>query len=267
MAFEQIDSADDPRVADYRDLPDPELMRSRGLFMAEGRLVVKRLLDDGRYAVKSVLVSETARRDLGPALEAIAPQVPVYVCNAGDFLHMTGYDIHRGCLALVQRPAPTRLDELVTSGRLLIVLEGVTNADNVGGVFRAAAAFGADGIVLSPTCCDPLYRKAIRTSMAATLRVPFVRATEWPDPVARLHSEGFTLVALTPRQPSEALQAFATRPRPQKLALIVGTEGAGLSAEVETAADHRVSIPIKPEVDSLNLAVATGIALHRLTTG
>ena len=146
------------------------------------------------------------------------------------------------------------------------MLEGVSNADNVGGVFRNAAAFGAGGVVLSPTCCDPLYRKAIRTSMGATLHVPFARvgARDWPGTLERVRAAGFTLVALTPREPSETLDRFAARGAASRIALLVGTEGAGLTPSAEAAADHRVRIPIGVGVDSLNLAVATGIALHAL---
>ena len=146
----------------------------------------------------------------------------------------------------------------------LVVLEGVTNADNVGGVFRNAAAFGAGGVVLSPTCCDPLYRKAIRTSMGAVLQVAFARADEWPAALDQIRAAGFTIVALTPREPSIALDVFAAAPVGEKIALVAGTEGPGLTPEVEAMADHRVRIPIGAAVDSLNLAVAVGIALHAL---
>ena len=174
--------------------------------------------------------------------------------------------MHRGCLALVHRPPSASVDAVALASTLLVVLEGVSNADNVGGVFRNAAAFGADGVLLSPTCCDPLYRKAIRTSMAATLRVPFARAgaDDWPGALTSVKAAGFTIVALTPRQPSETLAAFTSRPRPARIALLLGTEGDGLTAEAEAAADYRVRIPIAGGIDSLNLAVATGIALYSL---
>ena len=265
MPFERIDAAGDPRLADYRGVSDPALLQSRNLFVAEGRIVVTRLIEDGRWILRSVLVSDAARRDLESTLAAVAGRVPIFVCEASDFLGITGHDIHRGCLALVERrPAPA-LDDVMVAARLAVVLEGVGNADNVGGVFRNAAAFGADVVLLSPTCCDPLYRKAIRTSMGATLRVPFVQLEEWPAPLTRLRAAGFRLVALTPREPSEALEAFASRARGPKLALLVGSEGPGLTVAVESAADDRVRIPITRGIDSLNLAVATGIALERLT--
>ena len=266
MSFEQILKVDDPRVADYRGVSDPELLRSHGLFVAEGRIVVKRLLEDERWKVRSVLVNAAARRDLEPVLAVVAPRVPIYVCDGSDFLGITGHDIHRGCLALVERPRAPSLDDVLSATHLAVVLEGVTNADNVGGVFRNAAAFGAGAVLLSPTCCDPLYRKAVRTSMGATLRVPFVRLDDWPAALTRLRVAGFTLVALTPREPSDTLDVFGSRPRPPKVALIVGAEGAGLTSVVEAAADERVRIPIERGVDSLNLAVATGIVLQRLTT-
>jgi tRNA G18 (ribose-2'-O)-methylase SpoU len=267
MPFDRIDSADDPRLADYRGVSDPALLRSRKLFVAEGRIVVTRLIEDGRWILRSVLVSDAARRDLEPTLAAVGARVPVFVCEAADFLGITGHDIHRGCLALVERPPALRLEDVLAAARLAVVLEGVANADNVGGVFRNAAAFGADVVLLSPACCDPLYRKAIRTSMGAVLRVPFVRLKEWPAALTRLRVAGFRLVALTPREPSEPLDAFAVRPRAPKLALLVGTEGDGLTAAVASAADDRVRIPMARGTDSLNLAVATGIALEHLTRG
>jgi len=265
MPFDRIDAADDPRLADYRGVSDPALLRSRSLFVAEGRIVVTRLIEDGRWVLRSVLVSDAARRDLESTLAAVAGRVPIFVCEASDFLGITGHDIHRGCLALVERRPALSLDDVLVAARLAVVLEGVSNADNVGGVFRNAAAFGADVVLLSPTCCDPLYRKAVRTSMGATLRVPFVEVEEWPAALTRLRAAGFRLVALTPREPSEALEAFASRARGPKLALLVGSEGPGLTVAVESAADDRVRIPITRGIDSLNLAVATGIALERLT--
>jgi tRNA G18 (ribose-2'-O)-methylase SpoU len=132
-------------------------------------------------------------------------------------------------------------------------------------VFRNAAAFSSDAVLLSPTCCDPLYRKAIRTSMAATLRVPFARIEKWPDDLAQLRDRGFTIAALTPREPSVTLSEFSIEPPSARLALLVGTEGPGLTTEAEAPADVRVRIPIAPEVDSLNVAVAVGIALHCLS--
>lgn len=267
MAVERIDSADDARVAAYRGVRDGDLLRAKGLFVAEGRIVVRRVIDDPRYVVQSVMVNDAALKDLEATLTSLAADVPVLVCRADDLAAAAGYDVHRGCLALVHRPPPSTVDEVVGGASVLVVLEGVSNADNVGGVFRSAAAFGA-GVLLSPTCCDPLYRKAIRTSMGAVLRVPFARVDDgdWPGALARIGAAGFTIVALTPREPSETLEAFTRQPRPARVALIVGTEGAGVSAAAEAAADHRVRIPIDGDVDSLNLAVAAGIALYTMSS-
>jgi tRNA G18 (ribose-2'-O)-methylase SpoU len=281
MLTERIDGPDDPRVAAFRDVPDSERLLSQGLFVAEGRLIVRRVVEDPRYRVRAVLVNEASRRELAPVFEKGAADVPVFVGEREAFLGLTGYDLHRGCLALVERPpALTPLDVLATSvpgatsvppqgtevaaGGTVLILEGVSNADNVGGVFRNAAAFGARGVLLSPSCCDPLYRKAIRTSMGAVFRVPFARLDDWPEALALVRTAGFTIAALTPRAPSETLEAFAARPRPSRLAFLAGTEGAGLTPTAEAAADRRVRIAIDESVDSLNVAVAVGIALYAL---
>jgi tRNA G18 (ribose-2'-O)-methylase SpoU len=265
MPFIPIEGPTDPRVAEYRDLADADLLHRRGLFVAEGRLVLQRVIEDGRFSVRSVLLNHTNRRALDDVLLKLTPDVPVLVCETPDFLGITGFNLHRGCLALVDRPAPIASCEILRDARTLIVLEGVTNADNVGGVFRNVAAFGGDGVLLSPACCDPLYRKAIRTSMGATIRVPFSRIDDWPGGLADVRATGFTLVALTPRRPSQTLDQFVAAGRPARLALLVGTEGAGLSAEAEAFAERRLRIPIGDGVDSLNLSVATGIALARLS--
>jgi tRNA G18 (ribose-2'-O)-methylase SpoU len=270
MPIERLTGPHDPRVAEYQGVTEPELVKSRGLFIAEGRTVLQRVIEAGCYQIRSVLVNDAAYRSLEPSLALLGSQVPVYICEAGEFPAITGHNIHRGCLALVERPSPRVLDDLLAAApprARLVVLEAVTNADNVGGVFRSAAAFGAHSVLLSPTCCDPLYRKAIRTSMGATLHVPFARFDEWPEGLKRLHAHGFGLVALTPRKPSAAIDDFVGGVGPSRLALLVGTEGEGLSQVVEAIADYRVRIPIAPQIDSLNLAVAAGIALHRLCDG
>jgi tRNA G18 (ribose-2'-O)-methylase SpoU len=267
MGIERIECANDPRVDAYRGVRDAELMRVRGLFVAEGRLVVRRAIDDSRYKIASVLVNDAALRDMASAFQSLEVDVPVFVCSGEALAGIAGYDVHRGCLALVHRPPAKTIDKVVRAAtQTLVVLEAVSNADNVGSVFRNAASFGVSGVLLSPTCCDPLYRKAIRTSMGAVLHMPFARtaADEWPLVLARLRGAGFTLVALTPREPSETLDVFVARPRPARVALIVGTEGAGLSTAVESMADHRVRIPISSGVDSLNLATAVGVALYAL---
>jgi tRNA G18 (ribose-2'-O)-methylase SpoU len=294
MPVIRLDSLDDPRLADYRAVRDPELLHTRNLFVAEGRLVVERLLATHRYTIQSLLLSDAAYAALGPSLApqpqsrsaspqpqaspcapAPSPQSqasqptapsppPIYLCRGADFLRLTGVDIHRGCLALVERPRPSGVDEVLEGSSIIVVLEGVANPDNVGGIFRNAAAFGVDAVILGPTSCDPFYRKAIRTSMAATLHVPFARMAPWPEGLLMLRDQGFEVAALTLRQPAQTLDDYAAAPRPRRLALLFGSEGAGLTSEAEGMADARVRIPIAAGVDSLNIVVAAGIALARL---
>ena len=166
--------------------------------MAEGRLVVRRAIEDGRYRIRSLLLSETARRDLEPALGRLADDVPIYICAARDFRPSPAST----SIEAVWRwwpAAALSVENVLDEARLVVVLEAVANPDNVGGIFRNAAAFGADAVLLSPSCCDPLYRKAIRTSMAATLQVPFARLADWPRGLGALGARGFTIVGLTPR--------------------------------------------------------------------
>lgn len=267
MPVIQIARAADSRLDAYRDIPDPDLVRTRGLFIAEGRLVVQRLLEDRRHIVHSLLLSEGSLRALEPSLAALPLETPVFVCAARDFPAITGFNLHRGCLALAERPAELPTCEILRGATTLVILEGVANADNVGSVFRNAAAFDADGVLLDPASCDPFYRKAIRTSMGAVLRVPSARIAHWPEGLTEVQACGFTIAALTPREPSVPLERFCAADRPHRLALLVGTEGAGLSEAAEGTADVRVRIPISRAVDSLNLAVATGIVLARLSRG
>jgi tRNA G18 (ribose-2'-O)-methylase SpoU len=259
----RVDAADDARIAEYRDVREAELLRIRGLFVAEGRLVVERLIADGRYIFRSLLLNEASCRALEPALAGIDGSVPIYVCGSETCSVVTGFNVHRGCLALVERPRPLELAAILASARRLVVLEGVADADNVGGVFRNAAAFGADGVVLSPTTCDPLYRKAVRTSMAASLQVPFTRVEPWPEVLSEIGSHT-TLIGLTPNKPAVTIDEFAASGIPDRLALLVGSENSGLSDAADSYLHYRVRIPISPRVDSLNLSVATGIALSRL---
>jgi tRNA G18 (ribose-2'-O)-methylase SpoU len=271
MSVVHIGGPDDERVSAYRSVSDAALLREGGLFVAEGRLVVERLVTERRFAIQSLLLSETARRTLEPVLATLPAAVPVYVCEAEAFRGITGYDVHRGCLALAARPALLSVDAVLARARLIVGLEGVANADNVGGVFRNAAAFGAGAVLLDAASCDPLYRKAIRTSMAATLRVPFARLAaepgEWPLALADLKRRGFMLVALTPDDSALDLDEFAASAGSARLAILIGSEGPGLTAVSRSAADCCVRIPISRDVDSLNLAVAAGIALHRLARG
>jgi tRNA G18 (ribose-2'-O)-methylase SpoU len=261
-----IDSITDPadaRIASYRAARDGRV-RQAGLFLAEGRLVVRRLLES-RFTVRSVLATRGVLDELGDALGK-RPSVRAYEASAETIRAVVGFKFHRGCLALGEEgspiPAPTVVEP--SGPRLVLGLEDVTDPDNVGAVFRNAAAFGAAGLLLSPRCADPLYRKAIRVSMGATLALPFA-TTSWRDAVAALRAAGYTVMALTPHPGAENLAAVVAAGLPsRRLALLLGTEGAGLSEATRRAADRRVRIAMAPGVDSLNVATACAIALHRL---
>ena len=263
-----VDGPDDPRIAEYRDVADHDRLVAQGLFVAESRLVVERLIDD-RFHIRSLLLNRAAFTALEPRLKNLPRETTTFICATEDFEELTGHAIHRGCLALAERPDPRLLDDLLIRARSLVLLEDVGNADNVGAIFRTAAAFGVGAIVLSHGCADPLYRKAIRTSMAATLRVPFSVvsfADLWTPALARVRVAGFQLVALTLGEGAIEIDDWARGLRADRFALLLGAEGSGLSPESEALADVRVTIPIQSAVDSLNVSVAAAIALHRITT-
>jgi tRNA G18 (ribose-2'-O)-methylase SpoU len=264
-----IDSAGDPRVQDYRAVREPELVRRRGLFIAEGRLVVARLVALPHYTIRSILVNEAGlaalRAHAAPALDA--RDVPIYLAAPETIDAIGGFHFHRGCLAIAERPAPLDPGAVIAAagpGRPLVVVEGIAQADNVGSILRNAQAFGAAGVLLDPSSVDPLYRKALRTAMGAALVVPFARLEPWPAALARLGETGAIVAALTPRTPSVPIDGFAAAHRDRSVALLVGGEGDGLSQAALAAADVRVRIPMAPGADSVNVATATGIALHAL---
>jgi tRNA G18 (ribose-2'-O)-methylase SpoU len=257
-----IDSADDPRLDPYRHVADPAWIRDRHLFVAEGRLVVERMLALGRFDVHSILLNRAAHATIAGALSTV--DAPVLVCGDPSLLAtITGYNFHRGCLALVTRPPSLGPADLFQC-RCILALEGVGNPDNVGGLFRTAAALGVDGVLLDPRSGDPFYRKAIRTSMGAALRIPFARAEEWRATLAAFRERSFRVIALTPSASAVDL-AEAPRFGPDDRAIVmVGAEGPGLDPASLEEADLRVRIAIDEAVDSLNVVVAAGIALDRL---
>jgi tRNA G18 (ribose-2'-O)-methylase SpoU len=283
VPFIAVDNPDDSRLDEYRNVPDPELAARRGLFVAEGRLIVHRLVGASPLVARSVMLTPAARAPLEEVLAA-RPELPVYVVPQALMNDVTGFDIHRGCLAIGERPPAKRWQE-VAGGGTIIVLEHVANADNIGAVFRNAAAFGADAVLLDPVCTDPLYRKAIRTSMGAALVLPFARAEPWPDALQELRKEGYALVAMTPSLAAPTLRACADALRGQirgrirgqtpgqiggltpqitRLAIVLGHEGDGLTPAALDACDHRARIPMTPDADSLNVATAAAVALYEL---
>ncbi|HEY5618399.1 MAG TPA: RNA methyltransferase [Vicinamibacterales bacterium] len=261
-----IEAPTDPRLDDYRNVPDPELLQRRGIFVAEGRLVVRRLLRESRYTVLSVMVTESAHAALADVLRA-RPDVPVYVVPSSLMNDITGFNIHRGCLAAGERPAASRWQDSVAQTRTVIVLERMANADNVGGIFRNAAAFGAGAVLLDEASTDPLYRKAIRTSMGASLLVPFARAEPWPAVLQELRTAGFATVAMTPSSSASTIRSIVDAVGARPVALALGHEGEGLTAAALEACEYRARIPMVSTVDSLNVAAAAAIALYELGRG
>jgi tRNA G18 (ribose-2'-O)-methylase SpoU len=260
----EITSLNDGRVFDYTHVGDPLWLLERGLFVAEGRFVVRRLFEAGTFEVRSVLITPAAHTALVDILETA--RCPIYLCEQALMNQLAGFNFHRGCLALGERPAPIDPASRFRSAHTLLALEGVGNPDNVGGLFRVAAAFGVEGILLDRTSGDPLYRKAIRTSMGAAFKVPFSQTDTWLDTLAGARAVGVEIVALTPEVSATSLSDDVSGgSRDRRLILMLGAEGAGLSRDAMSVATTRVRIPIAQDVDSLNVVVAAGIALAAVT--
>jgi tRNA G18 (ribose-2'-O)-methylase SpoU len=259
---EVISDPDDPRIADYRALTDVEL-RSRwepphGLFIAEGELVLRRALRAG-YAARSYLL-DAAR--VG-ALSDL-PDAPVYAASQEVLRRTTGFHVHRGVLASFHRRPLPSAGQVLAMARRLVVCEDVNNHTNLGAVFRSAAGLGMDGVLLSPSCADPLYRRSVRVSMGEVFAVPYATLAPWPDALARVREAGFSLLALTPAADAVPIHRVdpAWRDRP---ALLLGAEGSGLSPGAIEASEARVRIPMRHGVDSLNVATAAAVACWELT--
>src|SRR3712207_2356666 len=251
-----VTDPDDPRLADYRDLRDVQLRTSleaeHGLFLAEGEKVVRRAVQAG-YSPRSFLMAPRWLPGLADVLDPT--DAPCYVVEEALAEQVTGFHVHRGALAsLHRRPVPP-VEEVLTGARTVVVLEDVVDHTNVGAVFRSAAALGVDAVLLSPRCADPLYRRSVKVAMGAVFTVPWARVEHWYDAVAALSAAGFTTVALTPADDAVDIEA-AVQGR-DRLALLVGTEGQGLSDRWLRGADVRAVIPMAAGVDSLNVAAAT----------
>jgi len=263
-----VSELSDPRLEDYANLRDRELARDRNAFIAESEVVLRVLVTRPELRVRSVLLAEGRLDKLADALEKLPPNVPVFVAPQAALDRVVGFHIHRGVLAAVDRPAPRAPADLLgdfgPGPSRVVVLEGLTNHDNVGGIFRNAAAFGADAVLLDHATCDPFYRKAIRVSVAGALIVPFARTDETADNLVALRAAGFTVYALSPRP--TALDLARIGRVPERVALLLGTEGPGLRADSMSAADAILRIDMASGFDSLNVATTSGIALHALRT-
>lgn len=257
---EQVERPEDPRVADYVGLTDgARRMRHEagaGFFIAEGEKVIARTAAAG-YPPRSLLVSPQRLADLTPAVAAL--DCPVYVASYDVLQAVTGFHVHRGALASFGRlPLRTAQDVLADATRV-VVMEAVTNHTNLGAVFRSAAALGMDAVLLSPNSCDPLYRRTVRVSMGQVFSVPYAFLDRWPEGIDEVRAAGFRVLALTPHPRATDLAHVTVAPD-DKVALVFGAEGPGLTEEVMAASDERVRIPMAAGVDSLNVGAAAAVA-------
>jgi tRNA G18 (ribose-2'-O)-methylase SpoU len=261
----RVEDVSDPRLEPYTQLTDVALRQRKdvetGTYVAESSLVVRRAFEAG-HRIESFLLAERWLEGLADIIEAVQRQgepVPVFVGEPETLERLTGFHLHRGALAIVHRPPQPSLAELLAGARRVAVLEDVTDHTNVGAIFRNAAALGVDAVLVSPRCADPLYRRAVRVSMGGVFSVPWARADSWPGALEELRAAGLTVAALALDERSVTLDELVAQP-PDRLALLLGTEGAGLTREAVEASDVVVRIPMSREVDSLNVAAASAVA-------
>ncbi|MBB1242851.1 RNA methyltransferase [Streptomyces durbertensis] len=257
-----VEDPGDPRLSDYTDLTDVALRRRRepaeGLFIAEGEKVIRRALAAG-YEIRSMLLSPKWLDVMGDVVAELP--APVYAVTPRVAEQVTGYHVHRGALASMARRPEPEPGSLLAGARRVAVFEDLVDHANVGAAFRNAAALGVDAVLLTPRCADPLYRRAVKVSMGAVLQVPWTRFGSWPDGLDVLGEHGFLTAALCLADDSVGLDELAAR-RPERLALLFGTEGEGLTAGALARADVRVRIPMAAGVDSLNVAAASAVAFY-----
>lgn len=255
-----IDDPGDPRVADFRDLNNadrrPDLPGGKGLVIAEGVVVVQRMLTS-RFRPFALL--GVARRHDQLAEDLAGVDVPYYRATAEVMARIVGFHLNRGVLAAAHRPPALTVDEALADARTVAVLEGVNDHENIGSVFRNAAGLGADAVLFGDRCSDPLYRRSVRVSMGHVLRVPFADLPELPGGLKVLRDNGFQIIALTPNPEADNLAKAMTG---EKVALLLGAEGPGLTEETMAASDIRARIPMTPGTDSLNVATAAAMAFY-----
>jgi tRNA G18 (ribose-2'-O)-methylase SpoU len=257
-----IDSPDDPRIAAYRDIRERDLVGRQGRFIAEGKVVLDLLFSTQRFAAESALILDARMDGMAGTLAKAPADMPVYVASRAVIDAVAGFPMHRGVLAIGLRHEPESIEDLLAglpTRALVLALVGIANHDNMGAIFRNAAAFGADAVICDETCCDPLYRKAIRVSVGAALKVPFVEAGTGARIVEALTEAGFSQLALSPQGRVD----IRDLERAKRMALYVGTEGEGLPADLMQKLTT-VRIPIAEGFDSLNVATAAAVALHEV---
>lgn len=257
---EDVSAPDDPRVADYVGLTDGarrmKHQEGAGFFIAEGEKVIARTAAAG-YPPRSLLVSPQRLADLSPAVAAL--DCPVYVASYDVLQAVTGFHVHRGALASFGRLPLRSAAEVLAGASRVVVMEQVTNHTNLGAVFRSAAALGMDAVLLSPNSCDPLYRRTVRVSMGQVFSVPYAFLEQWPAGIEDVRAAGFRVLALTPDAAATDLAEIRVADD-EKVALLFGAEGPGLTEEVMAASDERVRIPMAAGVDSLNVGAAAAVA-------
>ena len=259
----EVVDPDDPRLADYRDLRDVELRKhleaEHGLFLAEGEKVVRRAVEAG-YAPRSFLMAPRWLDGLSDVLAQT--DAPCYVVSEELAEQVTGFHVHRGALASLRRRPLPALDEVLSGARTVLVLEDIVDHTNVGAILRSGAALDVDAVLLSPRCADPLYRRAVKVAMGAVFSLPWTRLDDWYDALPSLSARGYTTVAMTLAPDAKPLdEAVAGL---DKVALVLGGEGHGLSPRWQSSADRRATIPMRPGIDSLNVAAATAVACYAL---
>ncbi|MGH3545572.1 MAG: TrmH family RNA methyltransferase [Mycobacteriales bacterium] len=260
-----ISDPDDPRIADYRSLTELQLRSrlepERGLFIAEGELVIRRALAAG-YRLRSLLLDSQRVDVLADVIaDANSADIATYVADRAVVEPLTGFHVHRGILAAFHRRRPPAAAQLLANSQRLLVVEDVNNHTNLGVIFRSAAALGMDAVLLSPSCVDPLYRRCVRVSMGEVFAVPYARLEPWPQALHEVRSAGFSLLALTPQGDATDVRAIPARAR-RRPALLLGAEGPGLTMAALDAAEYRARIPMNHGVDSLNVGVAAAIACY-----
>ncbi len=260
-----IHDAEDPRLAPYRSVRERDLVGRQGRFIVEGEVVLRQMVRRGRFGLESLFISEKRIEALGPLLDDLPADLPVYCTRQGVMETIVGFPLHRGVLGIGLRgeePGGESLLARMPGCAMVVACMGIANHDNMGGIFRNAAAFGVHGVLIDDECCDPLYRKAIRVSVGATLTLPFARIRGRQRMLPALAQEGFETIALSPRG-AETLEQIAATAH-GRIALLLGTEGPGLP-EAVMARLRSARIPMADDFDSLNVATTSGIALYALT--
>ena len=264
-----LEQATEERLAHYRDLTDVALRSKRepaeGIYIAESLKVLERSLMAGHRPLSALTTQQWLGRleELCERYSELCADLPIYLGSDSVLESITGFHVHRGTLASIARPVLPTVSDLIQDCRRVVILENIVDHTNVGAIFRSVAGIGADAVIVSESCADPLYRRSVRVSMGTVMQVPWTRAGSWSELVSDLAGSGFELAALALTPEAIPLDDFAHTP-PERLALMLGTEGDGLSAEALRSADHVVSIPMKGSVDSLNVAAASAVALWAL---